>query len=171
MKFKLENWWLFIFMLVLVVTIFSSPVLASDSDDDPHHGDSSITDVDTIVRGDSTRLFSVGGSDMEISGCLATFSWLFGVKQGAKIDPDCETVKEAARLDAQGHHLTAAKMRCSTKLYRKVLGKGQPCIDAVQVVPRISRRRKITMFGMLCSKRRSNTCVRTTPRLWVAWRR
>jgi len=87
--------------------------------------------VDVATGGDSTRLFSVGGSDMEISGCLATFSWLFGVRQAAKLNPDCEAGKEAVRLDKEGQHLAAAKMRCGTKLYRKRFGKGQACIDAV----------------------------------------
>ena len=132
---KLRKLWLLAVLIVLGVSIFASPALASDSDDDPHPGDSSITDIDTTVGGDSTRLFSVGGADMAIDDCLATWSILFGLVQDAKVNIDCETVKEAVRLDAQGHHLAAAKMRCSTKLYRKVLGKGKPCIDAVQVVP------------------------------------
>jgi len=87
--------------------------------------------VETVVGGDETRLFSVGGADMEISGCVATFSRLFGLWQDAKIVPDCEAMQEAARLDSEGQHLAAAKLRCGTKLYRKRLGKGQVCIKAV----------------------------------------
>jgi len=68
---------------------------------------------------------------MEISGCVATFSRLFGLWQDAKIVPDCEAMQEAARLDSEGQHLAAAKLRCGTKLYRKRLGKGQVCIKAV----------------------------------------
>jgi len=89
----------------------------------------------TITDSDKAYVFGLGGGDMEINGCLATFSWLFGLRQDAKLNPDCEAAKEAGRLDAEGHYLAAAKMRCSTKQYRKVFGKGQSCVDAIIYVP------------------------------------
>jgi hypothetical protein len=127
--------WLFFGLAILALLVFSSQAQAQQDHTcqgghNCNDGNGSVA-VDVATGGDSTRLFSVGGSDMEISGCLATFSWLFGVRQFTKVVPDCEALQEAARLDAEGQHLAAAKMRCGTKLYRKRLGKGQACIDAV----------------------------------------
>jgi hypothetical protein len=83
------------------------------------------------VSGDPTKIYSLGGSDMEINDCLATHSVLFGLWQGTHTNPYCE----ADKMDARGDHQGAAEMRCSTHKYRKVYGKGQACIDAVIYVP------------------------------------
>lgn len=127
--------WLFFGLVALAMLVFSNKGQAQqDHTCQGGHNCNENGDplsVETVVGGDSTRLFSVGGSDMEINGCLATFSRLFGLWQDAKVIPDCEAAQEAARLDAEGQYLAAAKMRCSTKQYRKVFGKGHGCIDAV----------------------------------------
>ncbi len=118
-------------LIVIFILMLLSPGLpASDSDSD---SDGDPLSVETVVGGNSTRVFSVGGSDMEISGCLATFSRLFGLWQDAKVIPDCEATQEAARLDSEGQYLAAATMRCGTKLYRQRFGKGQQCIDAIKL--------------------------------------
>lgn len=123
-------------LIVIAVLMLLSPGLPAQQDHtcqgghNCNDGNGSVA-VEVATGGDSTRLFSVGGSDMEISGCLATFSWLFGVRQFTKVVPDCEALQEAGRLDSEGQHEAAAKMRCGTKLYRKRFGKGQACIDAI----------------------------------------
>ena len=81
------------------------------------------------VTGDSTKVYSLGGSDMEINDCLATHSVLFGLWQSTHTNPYCE----ADKMDARGDHQGAAEMRCSTRKYRKVYGKD--CVDAVIYVP------------------------------------
>lgn len=127
--------WLFIMLVIVGLLVVSGQVQAQQDHtcqgghNCPDNGDP--LSVETVVGGDSTRLFSVGGSDMEISGCMATFSWVFGVRQFTKVVPDCEALREAIRLDSQGQHEAAAIMRCGTKLYRNRYGKGQGCIDAV----------------------------------------
>lgn len=129
--------WLFFGLVILALLVFSNEGQAQQDHtcQEGHNcndnGES--LSVETVVGGDSTRLFSVGGSDMEISGCLATFSWLFGVRQFTKVVPDCEALQEAARLDKEGQHLAAAKMRCGTKLYRKRFGNGKACTDVVEL--------------------------------------
>jgi len=126
--------WMFFGLVIVGLLVFSQ---AQAQQDHTCQGGHNCNDgnggasIETTVGGDSTRLFSVGGSDMEISGCVATFSRLFGLWQDAKIVPDCEAMQEATRLDSEAQHLAAAKLRCGTKLYRKRLGKGQDCIDAV----------------------------------------
>lgn len=83
--------------------------------------------VETVVPGSSSRGYALSGGDMDINDCLATHSILFGLWQGTHINPMCE----AARMDRDGDYLGAAEMRCSTRKYRKVYGRGQACIDSV----------------------------------------
>ena len=119
---------IFLFFLCFLLTLLLAPaVAASDSDDD----DDLIVAGDNILSNTTKGGFAVSGADMAIDDCLATFSWLFGLRQDAKINLDCEAMREAQRLDAEGQHGQAAEMRCSTKLYRKRLGRGQKCIDKV----------------------------------------
>ena len=86
-------------------------------------------DGEIIAVGDSTKVYSLGGSDMEFNDCLATHSVLFGLWQSTHTNPYCE----ADKMDARGDHQGAAEMRCSTRKYRKVYGKD--CVDAVIYVP------------------------------------
>ena len=83
------------------------------------------------VGGDKSYVIGLGGSDMEIRDCLATYSFLFGLWQGTHINPFCE----ADKMDARGDYQSAAEMRCGTHSYKKRYGKGQACIDAVIYVP------------------------------------
>jgi len=97
---------------------------------DDNHGHQVHHDDGTIISSngsDKSYILGLGGSDMEIGDCLATYSFLFGIWQNVKVNPLCE----ADKMDAQGNHQGAAEMRCSTHKYEKVYGKGQDCIDAV----------------------------------------
>jgi len=128
--------WIIVLVLIAIVFFLAKSAAANGGNHTCQGGhncndDGDVVEVVPSVGGDSTRLFSVGGSDMEISGCIATFSRVFGLWQDAKVVPDCEAMQEAIRLDGQGQHEAAAKMRCGTKLYRKRFGKGRGCIDAV----------------------------------------
>ena len=85
----------------------------------------------TITDSDKAYVFGLGGGDMDINDCLATHSLLFGIWQGTHVNAMCEAV----RMDNRGDYQAAAEMRCSTKKYKKVYGKGQACVDAVIYVP------------------------------------
>lgn len=118
-------WFLLGFLLLVVL---ASEVLAQDYRE--CRGNRPCNDeVVGQVAGDSTKVFSLSGSDMEINDCLATYSFLFGIWQNVKVNPLCE----ADKMDAQGNHQGAAEMRCSTHKYRKVYGKD--CVATVIYVP------------------------------------
>ena len=87
--------------------------------------------VSPINGSDKSYVLGLGGGDMEINDCLATHSLLFGIWQGTHVNAMCE----AARMDNRGDYQAAAEMRCSTKKYKKVYGKGQACVDAIIYVP------------------------------------
>jgi len=119
-------------LLALLLVMLAVPVFADEGHG--HHDDDGDTIVENVLTGGdvstgvSTRGgIAVGGSDMEIADSLATHSILFGLWQGTHTNP----YTEADKLEANGKYEAAAKMRCSTKKYRKVYGKGQDCIDAV----------------------------------------
>lgn len=125
---KRVSFWLIIgAMLVAIFIVFE--IRAQQNDDhghgQAHHGN----DGELVVVEQAKRSVGVGlsGSDMDINDCLATHSILFGLWQGTHTNPYCE----AARMDRDGNYLAAAELRCSTRKYEKVYGKGQECINAV----------------------------------------
>ena len=121
--------------IVCFLSSFSKTVFAQDCTD-PHeqcgHEDSiGKVSSNTITDSDKAYVFGLGGGDMDINDCLATHSLLFGIWQGTHVNAMCE----AARMDNRGDYQAAAEMRCSTKKYKQVYGKGQACVDAVIYVP------------------------------------
>jgi hypothetical protein len=126
--------------ILLPIAILISAVAFNEAYGDDghghHHDDGGDVTIDNVLTGGdvstgdlgvSTRGLSVGGSDMEIADGLATHSILFGLWQGTHTNP----YAEADKLEARGKYEAAAKMRCSTRKYSKVYGKGQICVDAV----------------------------------------
>lgn len=79
----------------------------------------------TATLHNNSKVLSVSGSGMEIRDCIATHALLFGLWQGTHINALCE----AANMNANGQYLAAAKMKCSTKKFKKVYGNN--CIKAV----------------------------------------
>ena len=131
-------WWL-LFFAVVMSAIFFTEAYGQHECQGGHNcnengGAVTVDNVLTggdVVTGDNTIStrggIAVSGSDMEIADSLATHSILFGLWQGTHTNP----YAEADKLEAHGKYEAAAKMRCSTRKYSKVYGKGQECIDAV----------------------------------------
>lgn len=116
--------WLLLGFLLLIVLVSNAR-----AQHECQGGHNCNEDGEVIAVGDSTKVYSLGGSDMEINDCLATHSILFGLWQGTHTNPYCE----ANRMDARGDHQGAAEMRCSTHKYKKVYGKD--CIKDVIYTP------------------------------------
>jgi len=128
MKLKLENWWLLIFMGVLLFTVFSMQAAGdSDSDDDDvMNPDSFVTDVDVMtdvtISGDDVLAFSVGSlGAAAIKDCLATTQFALFIifkKQGVQLDNWCV----AKDMDRAGKHEAAAALRCTYSHFSKLYG-------------------------------------------------
>lgn len=120
-------------LCLVLLAVFGSLVMwdFAHADDDHGHGQAHHGDSETTVIESQAVKRSVGvglsGGDMDINDCLATHVILFGIWQGTHTNPYCE----ALRHDAEGNYQAAAEMRCSTRKYKKVYGKGKACIDAV----------------------------------------
>ena len=117
---------------ILLLALFASLIVwdFAHANGGDHDEGNSVVNTDSAIA-NRTLALNMSGSDMDINDCLATHSVLFGIWQGTHVNPMCE----AARLNAQGNYDAAAKLKCSTKKYRKVFGKGQVCIDAVIFIP------------------------------------
>ena len=120
-------------MKIFLIFLFGIFPLVAVADDKSHHNggdDTTVVKVDSsnpVSVNHSSRVFAGSGGDMDINDCLATHSILFGLWQGTHTNPFCE----ADRMDRDGDYLGAAMMRCSTRKYKKVYGKGQSCVDAI----------------------------------------
>lgn len=80
---------------------------------------------DVAVSGGTA--LGLSGGDMDINDCLATHSVVFGLWQGTHINKLCV----AERMNRDGKYQEAAEMKCSTRGFRNVYGRGQKCVDAV----------------------------------------
>lgn len=115
--------------LAAALILFSTSALAETPENCRGHSCNEGGDlaVETVIRGDTTKILSVGGADMEISDCVATYSILFGIWQDIKTNKlGC-----ANQLQREGKYEAAAKMRCSVRGFRKPYGTREECEEAV----------------------------------------
>ena len=126
MKRRINIGWLVVFA-VLVSFIVHDIARASGTDVVQETNVNAPANVQTSLTGG--KAFSFSGGDMDIRDCLATHSVLFGLWQGTHINPMCV----ADNMEQRGALAAAATMRCSTRKFRRVYGRGQDCIDAVRL--------------------------------------
>ncbi len=121
-------WWLLFFAVVLSAIFFAKAYGQHECQGGHNcNDDGEVIDVETVIKGDSSKVYALSGGDMDIDDCLATYSVAFGLFQGTNINRLCE----AERLNAQGKYQAAAEMKCSLFRFKRIYGKGQKCIDAV----------------------------------------
>jgi hypothetical protein len=93
--------------------------------------DNVLTGGDNVATISGGRAYALGGSDMDINDCLATFSYVFGIIQDVRTNPFCF----AMQLDSIGKHREAAEMRCSVRRVKKIFK--DDCVESMTAKPTV----------------------------------